>query len=484
MSSPGPDRRVWLHPAARVVAVGVLSAGVVLGADRLGAVSSGPVAQGTGEQVAATDVTSYCSGDPLADSSEIDVTGSTAAHAAPDTVLQGVVTPSGEPGEIAVGDLSDDPAETEGDATPEGRPASVVEDGLGEPVRVRARADHAPGVAVGQSFVAGGDRATGLAAVPCTAPTADAWLVSGGAQEGRQEHLVLTNPGANPVSVTVATLGGEAEESVVVPPRDREVVLLDAIGGTDTPQAVHVTSSNGLVVPTIVDHHLDGLTPAGVETSVPTRAPSRRQVIPAGAEGDGRGLVVGVPGGSDAVVQVRSLGEGGSRSATVETVPAGSAVDLDLPDTSGAHAWLVESDEPVVAAAHLTREASDGTRDMAWSVATPALRSLGGVALPPDPGEDVARTVSVAADEEPASAEVHAVRDGTVTTEEVSLEAGHSTSVSVGEADAVWVRPTRGSVHAAALVVGGDDAREARAASVPVRPSRVAVRDIEVVRRR
>ncbi|WP_277452343.1 hypothetical protein [Janibacter sp. DB-40] len=76
------------------------------------------------------------------------------------------------------------------------------------------------------------------------------------------------------------------------------------------------------------------------------------------------------------------------------------------------------------------------------------------------------------------------MRDGRVTTEEVSLEAGHSTSVSVGEADAVWVRPTRGSVHAAALVVGGDDAREARAASVPVRPSRVAVRDIEVVRRR
>ncbi len=484
MSSSAPDRRAWLHPVARAVAVGALAAGVVLGADRLGVVSSEPVAERTGERVAATDVTAYCPGDPLADSSEVDVTGSVAAHAAPDEVLRGIVAASGVPGEITIGELSDDPTEDAQTGAPEGGPADVVEAGLEEPVRVRARGDHAPGAAVVQSFVAGGDRATGLAAVPCRAPTADSWLVSGGAEEGRQEHLVLTNPGANAVSVTVEALGGESEESVVVPPREREVVLLDAVGGTDAPQAVHVTSSNGLVVPTIVDHHLDGLTPAGVETSVPTRSPSRRQVIPAGAGGDGRGIVVGVPGGSDAVVQVRSLGEDGSRSATVETVPAGSAADLDLPDTSGAHAWVVESDEPVVAAAHLTREASDGTRDMAWSVSTAAIRTLGGVALPPDPGDDVSRAVSVAAGEEPASAEVLALREGRVTTEKVSLEGGHSAAVPVGEAEAVWVRPTSGAVHAAALLTGGDDAREARATSLPIESSRVAVRDIEVVRRR
>lgn len=476
MSAAAPRRRAWLHPAGRVVAVGALSAGIVLGAGRLGAVSSDPAPQNSGQRVAATSVTGYCPGDPLADSSEVEVTGSIMAHAAPDEVLEGIVTPGDEEGEIAIEDLSASLVAT--------APTSVSHDRLTGPVKVQGTQRQAPGMTAVQSVVAGGERATGLAAVPCTGPTADAWLVSGGAQDGRQEHLVLTNPGANPVSVTIDAIGTKGEESVVVPAHDRSVVLLDAIGGTDAPQAVHVTSSNGLVVPTIVDHHLDGLVPAGVETSVPTTAPRTRQVIPAGSGGDERGIVVGVPGGSDAVVQIRSLGEDGSRSAKVKTVPAGSAVDIDLPEESGGHAWLVESDEPVVAAAHLTTEASDGTRDMAWSVATSAIRTLGGVALPIGPGDDVTRTVSLTADEEPATAQVLALRDGQVTTEEVSLEAGHSAAVSIGSAEAVWVRPTNGTVHAAALLVGADDAPQARATSVPIESSRVAVRDIEVVRQR
>ncbi|NYF99118.1 DUF5719 family protein [Janibacter cremeus] len=486
MTSPSGHRRAWAHPVARVIAVGALSAGIVLGVDRLGAVPTDAAPQVAGKQVAATSVTAYCPGDPFTDKSEVDVTGEISAHTAPGPVLEGVITPSEEPGEISIRDLSTDPSsDTDQDEPPRSGPTDLVEDELDGPVRVRARQHHAPGAVMSQSFVAGGERATGLAAMPCTAPIADAWLVSGGAEDGRQEHLVLTNPGANAVSVTLDALGAKGEESVVVPPRDRTVVLLDAIGGTDAPQAVHVSSSNGLVVPTIVDHHLDGLVPAGVETTAATTSPSRRQVIPAGAGGDERGVVVGAPGGSDAVVQVRSLGEDGSRSASVETVPAGSAVDLDLPEQeSGVHGWLVESDEPVVAAAHLTTRAPDGTRDMAWSVATTAVRSLGGVALPATTGGDVTRSVSVTADEEPATAEVLALRDGEVTKQEVSLAAGHSTAVPVAAAEAVWVRPTSGVVHAAALLVGGDGAEQARATSLPIESSRVAVRDIEVVHQR
>lgn len=473
-------RPAWVQPVARVAAVGALSAGVVLGATRLGAVSSEPVPQDTGQRVAATSVTTYCPGDPLTGISEIDVDGSVTGHAAPAEVLRGIVTPTDEPGQIALEDPADEVPDPT-DSAPESGPTSVTADELDGPVRARATQDHAPGAVVGQSFVASGERASGLAAVPCTTPTADAWLVSGGAEDGRQERLVLTNPGANPVSVTIEALGAKGEESVVVPAQEREVVLLDAIGGTDVPQAVHVTSSNGLVVPTIVDHHLDGLTPAGVETSVPTRSPATRQVIPANADGDDHGIVVAVPGESDAVVQVRSLGEDGSRSATVETVPAGTAADLDLPDVDGVHSWVVESDEPVVAAAHLGVTASDGTRDMAWSVATRPLRTLGGVALPTGPGDEITRTVDVTADEKAATAEVLALRDGEIDTQEVSLEAGHSAAVDVGTAEAVWVRPTSGSVHAAVLLRSGDGARRASAASLPILPSRVAVHDVPVV---
>lgn len=483
MSSTAPQR-LWTHPLARVVTVAALSAAIVLGAGRLGAVSSDPAAPEVGEEVAAASVTSYCPGDPFAEQSQIEVTGAVGVHAAPSDVLRGVVTPNDEPGRLSIGGLSGASADTEASEPPKSGPASATSDELEGPVRVRATQERAPGVVVGQSLAAGGEQGSGLAAVPCTAPTADAWLVSGGAQDGRQERLVLTNPGANAVSVTIDALGAEGEESVVVPAYDREVVLLDAIGGTDTPQAVHVSSSNGLVVPTIVDHHLDGLTPAGVETSVPTRSPDRRQVIPATADGDERGMVIGVPGGRDAVVQIRGLGADGSQGATVETVPAGGVVDIDLPEVSGVHSWLVESDEPVVAAAHLTTEASDGTRDMAWSVATEAFSSLGGVALPTGPGDDVTRSVDVVADEGPATAEVLALHDGSVSVEEITIEAGHSTAVDVGAAEAVWVRPTSGSVHAAALLTSGDGGARALTTSLPILTSRVAVRDIEVVRQR
>lgn len=473
--------RPAVRPVARVIVIGGLSAGVVLGSARLGPVPSGPTGQTAGDRVAATSVTTYCPGDPFTEKPEIEVTGSVSAHDAPGEVLEGLVAAGDEPGSIAIDPLAADPAAEDASATPPSGPLTIREDGLDGPVRVRATQDRAPGVVAGQSFVAEGDRATGLAALPCSVPTADAWLVSGGAEQGRQERLVLTNPGGNAVSVRIEALGAEGEESVVVPPREKTVVLLDAIGGTDTPQAVHVTSSGGLVVPTIVDHHLDGLTPAGVETSVPTVRPSTRQVIPAVVDGDAHGMVIGVPGQSDAVVQVRSLSEDGSHSATVETLPAGRAVDIDLPDVPGVHSWLVESDEPVVAAAHLTRKGADGTRDMAWSVATRPVGTLGGAALPTGPGEEVSRRVAIAADEDPAEAEVLTRRDGRVSTEEVSIEAGHSVTVDIGAAEAVWVRPTSGSVHAAGLLIGGRDAQAPQAASLPIRSVRVAVRDLEVV---
>ena len=471
MSSAAAARRTWLHPLARAAAVGLVSAAVLLGATRLGPLPEGSNPS-AGERIPATNVTTHCPGDPFDDASAVDIAGTVTAHAAPAEVLEGLITPVDEKGRIAVTDVgaTSDAAREDGDE-------------LSGAVQVRATGDQAPGVTAVQSFTAGGEQSTGLAAVPCATPTADAWLVGGGAAAGRQERLVLVNPGGNAVTVRVDALGGSAEETVVVPATGRSVVLLDAIGGTDSPQAVHVTTEGGLVVPTLVDHHLDGLTPAGVETVAPTTSPATRQVIPATADGSEHSLVVGVPGDSDAVVQVRSLTPEGSRSATVVTAPKGAASDVELPDVPGVHAWLVESDEPVVAAAQQTTAAADGTRDMSWSVATEAFGSLGGVALPAA-GPGVRRYVNVVAATAPAQAEVLTLQDGTVTTKKVTLEKGHSAALHVGPADAVWVRPTRGSVHAAVLLVGREGDARARTTSLPIDPSRVAVRDVSVVRQR
>lgn len=481
-------RTGWMHPAGRMAAIGVISAGVLLGSDRLGSVSAGTSPSPPPERVAATSTTGYCPGDPFADADEkpsVDVTGSVSALASPADVLEGVITPVDEPGRITLSKTSGPPSTA--DEKPSSGPTAQTADRLGNPVMAQSTEEYAPGFVSGQSFVAGGARATGLAAVPCTAPTADAWLVAGGGDKGRQEQLVLTNPGGNAVTVEIDALGAKGEEGTrteVVPAHGRSVVLLDALGGTDGPQAVHVSSSGGLVVPTIVDRHLDGLTPAGVDTVAPTTAPGTRQVIPASAAGRERGMVLGVPGGSDAVVEIRRVGADGSSSVDVTTVPAGEVTDVELPEAKGVHSWVVESDEPVVAAAQLRSPGSKGTSDIAWSVATPAIGTLGGAALPQDLPDDVRRHVDLTADDGPAEVDVLVRRGDRTSTEQVSLEEGHSTAVPVGAADAVWVRPTSGSVHSAVLVLGRGEGGEALAASVPVLPSRVAVRDVDVVHER
>lgn len=480
-------RSGWVHPLARVTVVGVLAAGAVLGANRLGSVSAGAGAspEPQEERVAAASTTTYCPGDPFAAGGSTGgprakVTGSVAAVAAPTEALEGVITPSDEPGRITLTDLAGPPSAA--DEKPRSGPPSATDDDLGAPVMARATEEHAPGLVAGQSFVAGGDRANGLAAVPCTAPTADAWLVGGGGDKGRQERLVLTNPGANAVTATVDVLGATEDRTVVVPARGRSVVLLDAVGGTEDPHGVHVTTSGGLVVPTVVDHHLDGLTPAGVETIAPTAEPSTRQVVPA-STGEERGLVIGVPGGSDAVVDIRRAGSNGSRSEDVTTIPAGEVRDVELPEGGGAHSWVVESDVPVVAAGHMRSAGSDES-DLAWSVATPAIGTLGGAALPHGVPKGISRRLDVTAADGPATADVLVREDGKTTTERVSLTTGQSTSMSLGPAEAVWVRPRSGSVHSAVLLVGREGEGQPRATSVPVLPSRVAERDVEVVHRR
>lgn len=478
-------RAAWGHPLARVAVVGALAAGVVLGVDRLGPVSAGTAPRQAVQPVAATSSTGYCPGDPFAAGSKpdaaVDATGSVTAHAAPAEALQGVIATVTAPGRITLSDLTGPPSTA--DTKPTSGPPTASDDDLRDPVMVRGTEEHAPGLVSGQSFVSGG-RATGLAVLPCTAPTADAWLVAGGGGKGRQERLVLANPGGNATTATVDMLGKGAEQSVVVPPHGRSVVLLDSAGGAAGPQAVHVRSSGGLVVPTITDRHLDGSTSAGVETVSPTVPPTTRQVVPTGAGAGKSGLVVGVPGDRDAVVTVRRAGPDGPSSAQESTVPAGSVADVQLPKGGGVHSWVVESDEPVVAAAHQLRTGDGGESDMAWSVATPAIGTLGGAALPQTIPKGVDGHLDLTAGEESAEVDVLVQTKGRVRTEQVSLDPGAGRSLPLGAAEAVWVRPTSGSVHSAVLLAGRDWKGRPRATSIPVLPTRVASRDVEVVHQR
>ena len=76
------------------------------------------------------------------------------------------------------------------------------------PVRVSADAGLAPAVAAAQEWRLDTKELRGLASAPCGPGSTDQWLLAGGAGPGRQERLVLSNPGANPVTAAVAVHGG------------------------------------------------------------------------------------------------------------------------------------------------------------------------------------------------------------------------------------------------------------------------------------
>src|SRR6185436_9592728 len=112
--------------------------------------------------------------------------------------------------------------------------------------------------------------------------------------------------------------------------------------------------------------------------------PAREQVM-VGLPIDGRAtLRVAVPGDVEAVVQARVLTLAGPRGLPADAVTrvAGhSTRDIDLSALPpGAYGVQVRADVPVVASAVADRRGPPGTpSDLAWSGASPPIRTLAGM---------------------------------------------------------------------------------------------------------
>ena len=248
----------------------------------------------------------------------------------------------------------------------------------------------------------------GLVTAACMPAAASSWLIAGGAAPGRLEHLVLANPGPNPVTVDLSVLGvkGPIEspngQGLVVAGYARTVILLDAIAGSEPSPVVHVTAQGGKVAAVLSDTWLDGVVPRGGDDVVSVAAPAREQVI-AGVPIDGRAILrVAVPGDSEAVVESRVLTPSGPRPLPVDGVTrvAGhSTKDIDLSSLPpGAYAVQVRADVPVVAAVMVDRRRAAGApSDLAWSVASLPIRTLAGMALPASEVKGLTQRLDLAA---------------------------------------------------------------------------------------
>jgi len=337
----------------------------------------------------------------------------------------------------------------------------------------------APGtVATQRSWVTTGDNRS-LATAACLPAAASSWLIAGGAEPGRRERLVLTNPGSNPVTVDLTVLGvlGRIQSpngrGLVVGPYARTVVLLDAIAGSEPSPVVQVNAQGGEVAAVLSDTWLDGIVPRGGDDAVPVATPAREQVI-AGVAIEGRAtLRVAVPGDNEAVVQSRVLTPSGPRALPVDGVTrvAGhSTKDIDLsalpPD---AYAVQVRADVPVVAAAMVDRRlAADAPSDLAWSGASGPIRTLAGMALHGPESNGLIERLDLAATKDRASVLVTTVgADGQTSTKEVAIGADSVASLPLVGATSVWVTPRTGLVRAA-VVTGVTDPQGALLSVTPL----------------
>lgn len=258
----------------------------------------------------------------------------------------------------------------------EGRESAVLtgEDGM------------APGLAGVQWHLDPREQHRGLTVASCPAPRQEAWLVAGGGQPGRSEHVVLLNPGANPLTADVAVLGAGGRvatvggRGVVVPAGGRVELLVDALApGVGSP-VVQVTAEGGVLVAALSDRWLDGTTDRGVEVTTPAAPPALEQLVPvlAGSAAGERvttTLRLAAPGEEPAVAQLRELGEDGAYRPVpdVVRVPAGGTVDVTLSGLlGGTSALQVVADVPVVAAVQVTTEGAARTvGDVTGSTAAP-----------------------------------------------------------------------------------------------------------------
>lgn len=331
---------------------------------------------------------------------------------------------------------------------------------------VSATQSLAPGLAAAQSWlVPGGDRRA-LASAPCTAAAAEAWILAGGGAPGRQERLVLTNPGGNPVTVDVTLHGAEGAvetsqgKGLVVPARGRTAFLLDSISGDLTTPVVHVVAEGGVVSAVVNDLWLDGTRSAGSDDAVAAAVPSRDQVVPA-VQVDGAAVLrVAVPGDSEAVVQARVLTPQGPRALPtggVTRIDGGQVRDIDLSRLpKDAVALQVRADVPIVAGALVTRGSAPAPTDLAWSSSTPAITGVAGMPLV-DPAGSTKRLVrQLALTSTGASAGVEVVTvdaQGVQKSLRLTIPEDATLAVNATGARSVWVHRTSGTGELRAGVV-------------------------------
>ncbi|HWC23311.1 MAG TPA: DUF5719 family protein [Flexivirga sp.] len=320
------------------------------------------------------------------------------------------------------------------------------------------------------------DRVTarGLAVSPCGSPVQDGWYFGGGDAPGRIARLTLVNTGATASTVNATVVGADGVDSdatvkgTVLAPGERKTLVLGDFGKSLASAAVHVTATGAGVSASLTDSWLDGEIPVGEDTTSSPVIPAKKLDIPAvSATGAAPEVRVAVPGKDEGIVRVRAVSPSGDVVFDkVSTVAAGASEAVRLTGlTAGGYDVQVTGDVPVVAAA-MSRTASSGTTDLAWSPAVEATKGPAGIALPTGiPGRSTSLMLTAPTR---TKADIVTVTASGAETKTVGIPADRPVVVGVKGAVAVWVRPAPGGALHAAVTIGGSRDNAGLLATVPL----------------
>ena len=229
------------------------------------------------------------------------------------------------------------------------------------PISVVGTGSLAPGLIANQWSRDPRGQGRGMASTPCDYAASDFWFVGGGAVAGRQTRVVLVNPDAFAAVIDLVIYGpngvidAPGGRGLVVNPKQRMYVRLDALAPGVPSTAIHVIARTGRIGASVDDDQMSGLHSVGTEWVPRAVPPAKKVYVPGVFPGKGvRVLAIAAPGDADAQVSIRVMTKDGTFQPAERdhfTVPNDSVISLDMSSvTQGQPATLeLISDTPIVA---------------------------------------------------------------------------------------------------------------------------------------
>ena len=249
--------------------------------------------------------------------------------------------------------------------------------------------------------------AAGYLATECGDALNDQWLIGGSTTTGRDTIVTISNGSDVEARIDLEIWGSTGKvdapgsQGIVIPAKSQRSYSVAGFAPDEASPAIHLVSNGAAVWATLQTTVVRGLVPGGLDRIGPVAAPTTLlsfPVIRVPSE-ESIGALLVDPSYTDVVAALRFLAPGdtdasvtitldpyaeGDSQVVTATIPAGSTLDIPISELSaGDWAVMVESDQPIVAAARVGfHDVITGITDLAWASVAPAQTGIAAMVVP------------------------------------------------------------------------------------------------------